>query len=261
MTIETRFRVALVVLICLSAALVAWAAQAAPSAAANCFSDVDSSDWFEPYVCWMYDNGITAGYPDGTFRPMNNVSRAEVSVFSQRVVELAEANDDDTLAGLGCSTDQVAKWDGAAWVCADDEVTPEAGVASADLYLSTGLDDSLTDLLSQSITAPDDGYVIVTGIVQVNLSHNSSAPGVRATFSVSETDQAHGFEAEVAANDVTNNLTLSTSMKGVFPVSAGTHTFYLLGQRATGDLTNATAKRRSLTLLFVPAAYGTIGTP
>ncbi|MCK4827346.1 S-layer homology domain-containing protein, partial [bacterium] len=29
----------------------------------------------------LYDQGITGGYPDGTYRPENQVSRAEMAVF------------------------------------------------------------------------------------------------------------------------------------------------------------------------------------
>lgn len=86
----------------------------------NCFTDVNTSHWFHDFVCWMYDNGLSVGYPDGTFRPLNNITRAESAVLAQRGYELAEANDDDTLAGLSCTTDQIAMWNGSAWVCAAD---------------------------------------------------------------------------------------------------------------------------------------------
>lgn len=67
----------------------------------NCFTDVNTGHWFHDYVCWMYDNGLTVGYPDGTYRPLDNINRAEVAVFMQRVYELAEANDDDTTYSEG----------------------------------------------------------------------------------------------------------------------------------------------------------------
>ena len=40
---------------------------------------------------------------------------------------LADGNDADTLAGLTCGSGQVAKWDGAAWVCGTDNVGDGGG--------------------------------------------------------------------------------------------------------------------------------------
>lgn len=48
-----------------------------PSAEGGCFSDVPSDQWFSSYVCALEDRGIIGGYPDGTFRPTNQVNVAE----------------------------------------------------------------------------------------------------------------------------------------------------------------------------------------
>lgn len=40
-------------------------------------SDVDSSAWFAPYVYKAISEGIVNGYPDGTFKPGNNINLAE----------------------------------------------------------------------------------------------------------------------------------------------------------------------------------------
>lgn len=42
----------------------------------NCFPDV-RAEWFAPYVCYAKERGWIGGYPDGTFRPSNSVSRVE----------------------------------------------------------------------------------------------------------------------------------------------------------------------------------------
>lgn len=44
------------------------------------FSDI-SGHWAEAWIEQLYDDGMTGGYPDGTYRPANNVSRAEMAVF------------------------------------------------------------------------------------------------------------------------------------------------------------------------------------
>jgi len=48
------------------------------------YSDVDSKAWYYKNVQLISAKGITDGYPDGTFRPNNNVTRAE---FAKMVVE------------------------------------------------------------------------------------------------------------------------------------------------------------------------------
>jgi hypothetical protein len=54
-------------------------------AAASCFTDT-TSHWAETFICWMKNHGLTSGYPDGTFRPDNMISRGEVSVFMQKII-------------------------------------------------------------------------------------------------------------------------------------------------------------------------------
>jgi C1A family cysteine protease len=48
------------------------------------FSDVPASHWAFQYVQKMYDEGITTGYADGTYRLSQNVSRAQMAAFIGR---------------------------------------------------------------------------------------------------------------------------------------------------------------------------------
>lgn len=43
----------------------------------KCFPDIDTSQWFTKYVCYAKDHNIVGGYPDGMFRPENNINNAE----------------------------------------------------------------------------------------------------------------------------------------------------------------------------------------
>ena len=52
--------------------------------AASCFTDTEGH-WAETYICWLFDNGISAGFPDGTFRPADYVNRAQMAVFLQQL--------------------------------------------------------------------------------------------------------------------------------------------------------------------------------
>ena len=52
--------------------------------ASDAFPDVPDSHWAHDFVTWLFDNAITSGYPDGTYRPDNLVTRAEMAVFLQQ---------------------------------------------------------------------------------------------------------------------------------------------------------------------------------
>ncbi len=57
------------------------------------FPDVSSDHWAFKYIQKLYKLGITTGYPDGTYRPENNVIRAEMAAFLIRSLE-GEPEDD-----------------------------------------------------------------------------------------------------------------------------------------------------------------------
>lgn len=50
------------------------------------FLDVDSGHWATPYISTVAENGWVLGYTDGTFRPENQVSRAEFIVIMNRIL-------------------------------------------------------------------------------------------------------------------------------------------------------------------------------
>ncbi len=56
-------------------------------AANGLFSDVPSDAWYADAVERLNKKGILKGYEDGTFRPGDNVSRAEMAVMLDRVME------------------------------------------------------------------------------------------------------------------------------------------------------------------------------
>ena len=50
----------------------------------DCFKDV-AEDWFAPYVCYAKEEGWVEGYSDGTFKPGNNINRAEAIAMTFKV--------------------------------------------------------------------------------------------------------------------------------------------------------------------------------
>ncbi|HAU40116.1 TPA: hypothetical protein DCW56_04245 [Candidatus Peregrinibacteria bacterium] len=41
------------------------------------FTDVESASWYEKYILYASELGIVSGYPDGTFKPSQNVNKVE----------------------------------------------------------------------------------------------------------------------------------------------------------------------------------------
>jgi|GEM_PF-1736021 len=50
-------------------------------APASAFPDVDSGRWFAKYVNYLQTNNMVSGYPDSSFRPNNDVTRAEFAAM------------------------------------------------------------------------------------------------------------------------------------------------------------------------------------
>jgi hypothetical protein len=59
------------------------------------FSDVTASNAFYGYIETAYNNGVISGYADGTFRPGNNVTRAQLS----KIIVIAQHWPVDTTGG------------------------------------------------------------------------------------------------------------------------------------------------------------------
>lgn len=60
------------------------------------FPDVTSSNWFYSYVKTAVDNKIIVGYPDGTFKPNDNVTFAECMAMIIRAMKLEDSMTDKT---------------------------------------------------------------------------------------------------------------------------------------------------------------------
>jgi hypothetical protein len=55
-----------------------------PALASHQFSDVPESSQFHIQIGWMAQHGIASGYPDGTYRPGQAVSRQAMAAFMSR---------------------------------------------------------------------------------------------------------------------------------------------------------------------------------
>ena len=55
---------------------------------ANAYSDVPENVWYTAAVNWASEQGLTAGYPDGTFQPDRKITREEFAVMLYRYEQL-----------------------------------------------------------------------------------------------------------------------------------------------------------------------------
>lgn len=53
----------------------------------NIFTDVPDDYWGAPYILLAHKNGWVDGYGDGTFKPLNSITRAEVVSTVNRMLE------------------------------------------------------------------------------------------------------------------------------------------------------------------------------
>ncbi|MCK9186077.1 S-layer homology domain-containing protein [Candidatus Gracilibacteria bacterium] len=53
----------------------------------DCFPDV-KNEWFAKYVCFAKEKGWISGYPDGTFKPANNINKAESTKMLLEIFEV-----------------------------------------------------------------------------------------------------------------------------------------------------------------------------
>lgn len=69
--------------------------------ALSSFKDINKDEWYYSYVSTAYSMGYITGYPDGSFRPNDNITRADICTIVNRVLKAenssASAFKDDSL--------------------------------------------------------------------------------------------------------------------------------------------------------------------
>lgn len=60
--------------------------------ATSSFNDVSLDDWHYSYVSTAYKLGYITGYPDGSFHPDDNISRADICTIVNRVLKAAPSS-------------------------------------------------------------------------------------------------------------------------------------------------------------------------
>lgn len=136
----------------------------------------------------------------------------------------------------------------------------EPGVAESYQNSSIQVGLGVTTIGSRTISCPDDGYVIAIAGGHCEMGHVVNTDS-RIIYGVN--DQTGVFASSVGVAGLPSPAPSGNSYRfplpwtGVWPVTAGAHTFHLLAQRI-GAANGIVWNDPTLTLLYVPTAYGTV---
>ena len=61
--------------------------------ATNAFPDVPANEWYGEAVAWAQQKGIVTGFEDGTFRPMEEISRQDMALMLHRYAKTVKGTD------------------------------------------------------------------------------------------------------------------------------------------------------------------------
>jgi len=100
------------------------------------FSDLSPTDWFYTYVEDIAKAGITTGYPDGTYRPNELVTRAQMAAFLARALKLNIPDE--------CNSSPFYDVDTNTWFCPYVEAIKSEGVTTGYPDGSYGPNDYVT---------------------------------------------------------------------------------------------------------------------
>lgn len=150
-----------------------FACAAVTVSAANPFTDVSADDWAYQAVASLSDEGVIDGYPDGTFRGDQHVTRYEIAQIVARLMakeDTLNASQKETLAKLSSQYANELK---------------DLGVRIAELEKKRGATDLITELRVQSIDRYDN---VFKGNVQ---KHNELSTRVRLNTITPVNDRVH----------------------------------------------------------------------
>lgn len=205
-------------------------ASASPLATTGCFPDTNGH-WAETFICWMKDNGVSTGFPDGTYKPENGVTRAEMSVMLNRVGNWMRATGTQFDSGIFFA----------------GSVAPN----------TTG------SFATVTITAPVSGALVVNSSLNLFCSGGvfpvcSSSSG-NTFINVDGTQYGRTFFAIDSAGDE-NDKAWGSSNSAYVPVAAGAHTVKVDVQNSSGSAGSVYVWSGGINVIFVPF-NGTGGVP
>ncbi len=139
-----------------------------------------------------------------------------------------------------------------------DNIIDEVGIAYASTLSDyVNMSSSWSSYLTKEITVPTSGYVLAIADASFFLAHDiSGGSGARMAVSDMPTSlNGSSYQEFFLGDNVSAGNYYSTmACQRLFSVSAGVHTFYLIGLRITDNTTSIA--RQQMSLIFIPTSYG-----
>jgi hypothetical protein len=218
-----------IVTILLLGAVTTIGVMASPLKATGCFPDTNGH-WAEAFICWMNEYGIVGGYPDGEFKPGNNVSRAEVSVMIQNTSKLVR--------GEG------TEFDGSGGMFFGPAGTIEP--------------DNSGTFATVTIDAPGDGALLINGSINLDCMGAIALPGsctasVGNTYIVVDGTRYNRMSYTIDGGDSSvSGGGWNNSHSTFVAVNSGSHTVELEVANSSGSSGSTKVWTGGINVLFVP---------
>lgn len=150
------------------------------------FTDVNGSAWYANTVATLSNAGILAGYPDGSFRPNDPITRAEFAAIATRFDDLAAADSSFTDIDGHWAEDAINAAYGAGWVGGypDGTFRPNNNITRAEVM----------SLVNRVL----DREVDEDGMLDDMLTWIDNEPGTWYYEAVQEATNSHDYEREDA---------------------------------------------------------------
>lgn len=139
------------------------------------------------------------------------------------------------------------------------EILDEPGVASYTNQNGSALEASISTVASQSITIPAGGFVLVIASSNVQIYHTN---GIASHGIIGTSNSAGAFPGnqdyfvDYPAGAATGYYFIPATCHGLYyQPSAGTYTYYLLGQEGSGAYA---CYENQLSLIYLPTMYGSV---
>lgn len=178
------------------------------------FPDVVSSAWYYNFVETLFNNGVIQGYPDGMFRPANNINRAEVAKMVYLSMNPATA---------GFTLDSAAA---ASLTTVELIFSMNVNEASAEMMANYKILDSTGAALAVSgatMTAPDT-VLLTTASQTKGKVYYVTATNVMSAASdaLANTDSVSflGYGADVSGGNLMVSLSTETPVASAVPQGA-----------------------------------------
>lgn len=150
------------------------------------FTDVNGGAWYANTVATLSNAGILAGYPDGSFRPNDPITRAEFAAIATRFDDLAAADSTFTDIDGHWAEDAINAAYGAGWVGGypDGTFRPNNNITRAEVM----------SLVNRVL----DREVDEDGMLDDMLTWIDNEPGTWYYEAVQEATNSHDYEREDA---------------------------------------------------------------